>query len=54
MQNCREWKDSHRRERGEDQYEHRRDDDRERHRRDKGTICLYMPLRLILFFAGEF
>lgn len=36
MQSGRDWKDSHRHERGNDPHEHRRDDDRERHRREKG------------------
>ncbi|KAJ1526952.1 hypothetical protein ONE63_008500 [Megalurothrips usitatus] len=36
LQGGRDWKDSHRRDRGEEQFDYRRDDDRDRHRRDKG------------------
>lgn len=40
MQSGREWKDSYRRERGDDQHEYRREDERDRHRREKGMVSV--------------
>lgn len=38
MQTGRDWKNSYRGDRGDDQYDYRREDDRDRHRREKGKF----------------